>query len=155
MKKFNKYGANHKNPSQEPWGNGVLVKPQVREYLLPIFQQDAKKGLKPIYYWHHEAQQVMAMDEPWQLKYQERMFQLNNVKLVETKILTNQSWTGYDKVYMSIYRSMDDERIGNFGDALSFAFDYMNGLSELLYFSFHPFHEGHYETIEVFDDITF
>lgn len=155
MKKYNKYGANQKNPSQMPWGNGVLVKPQIREYLKRLFQEDANKGLKPIYYWHHHAQQVMAMDERSELEYQERVFNKNNVKLVETRILTNQSWSGYEKVYMSIYRNMTGEQISNRGDALSFSFDYMNGLSELLYFSFHPFHDGHYETIEVCDDITF
>jgi len=155
MKKYNKFGANHKNPQQVPWGNGIMVKHKIRDYLKKLFQQDANKGLKPIYYWHHHAQEVMAMDERAELTYQERMFTDNNIELVKTRILTDQSWCGYEKVYMSIYRSMVGEKISDYGDALSFSFDYMNGSTELIYFSFYPFHDGHYDTIEVFDELSF
>ena len=137
MKKYNKYGANYKNPQTAPWEKGVFVKPEVRSYLKELFKQDASKGLKPYYYWHHQANQVMAIDNEWQMTSQENLFKMNDVELVETRVLTNQQWCGYDKVYMRIYRSRSKEKISGGVDPLAFSFDWMVGSSELIYFSFH------------------
>lgn len=137
MKKYNKYGANFKNPQSVPWKDGVIDKKKVREYLKRLFDQDASKGLKPYYYWHHQAQDVHAMDSEWMLKSQERSFLENDVELVETKVLTNQQWCGHDKVYLRIYRSRSEQQISGGVDALAFAFDWFVGSSELMYFSFH------------------
>jgi hypothetical protein len=137
MKKYNKYGANYKNPQTAPWEKGMIVKPEVRDYLKQLFKQDASKGLKPYYYWHYNEQQVMCIDYDMELNSQEKAFKMNDIELVETRVLTNQEWCGYDKVYMRIYRSRSGEKISNGIDPLAFSFDYMVGSTELIYFSFH------------------
>lgn len=152
MKKFNKYGASHKNPQTAPWEGRMYVKTEIRDYLTRLFQQDKDKGLTPIYYWHHHACDFMAIDTLTQFQSQERMFRDNGVELVKTKVLTNQSWCGFDKVYMNIYRSIKGDTISHATDPLAFAFDYMLGSTELIYFS--PYPIGTQEkTMEVFDDM--
>jgi hypothetical protein len=96
----------------------------------------------------------MAIDNLTQLESQERIFRNNGVELVKTRILTNQSWCGFDKVYMNIYRSTTGQKISGYVDPLSFSFDYMVGSSELIYFSFYPIGKQE-ETMELLDEIKF
>ena len=134
MKKFNKYSASHLNPMNKPWENGVMVKREIRDYLSKVFSQDKNKGLDPMYYYHHQADQVMAMDHTWELNIQLSTFSRNGVYLRDHIVLTNQGWCGYDKVNLLIYSNeLDEQPISSGFDPLAFGFDYMVGRNDLIY----------------------
>jgi hypothetical protein len=134
MKKFNKYGADHLNPMSKPWGNRVMVKREIRDHLSKVFLQDKNKGLDPMYYYHHQADQVMAMDAFYQMTSQVQAFRQNGVYLRDHIVLTNQGWCGYDKVNLLIYSNdLDQEHISSGFDPLAFGFDYMVGRNDLIY----------------------
>jgi len=134
-----KYKLPKKFDTLLPWQKPVVNKYECRNYFKNLFSEEKNQGLQPIYFWHHEAQQLQAVDNSSEFSLQLKDLKENDIEFVGTEILTDQTWCGCDKVYRHIFRSKNLEAISSgYRDPLSFCFDFMCGTANLVYWSFHP-----------------